>query len=352
MHNYSFRWFMNLGQKVPVSILGGTGYSGEELLKILSRHPAVRIDRIYGLANTGKKIGEVFPSFTGILNTTIDQYHIANTESSELFFLALPSGQAMKIVPELLRASKKVIDLSGDYRLRDATIYKQYYGQAHTSHELTDEAYYGIPELDCTAGQERSLVANPGCYPTSAILPLAPLLKDGLLKKDNIVINSLSGVTGAGKKVTQEMSFAEVDSSVKAYKVIEHQHIPEIEQVLSAYTGKKVSVTFTPHLIPIRRGIYTTIVANMGGSVTSADIEQTFHEYYGGKYFVRLRGEQAPEIKHVMHSNFIDIGWKVDTAKKKVILISALDNLIKGAAGQAVQNMNILLGLPEETALN
>ncbi len=343
---------MNLGHKVPVSIVGGTGYSGEALLKILLRHPAVRIDRIYGQANAGKKIGEVFPAFTGVLTTTIEQYHLTDTGSSELFFLALPSGHAMEIVPELLKANKKVIDLSGDYRLRDARIYKQYYGQAHTSHELTHEAYYGIPELDGAPGHGLSLVANPGCYPTSAILPLAPLLKEGLLKNDTIVINSLSGVTGAGKKATQEMSFAEIDSSVKAYKVTGHQHIPEIEQALSAFTGKNVSVTFTPHLIPIRRGIYTTIVADMEGSVTSADIAQTFQEYYGTKYFVRLRGEQAPEIKHVVHTNFIDIGWNVDAVKKKVILTSAIDNLIKGAAGQAVQNMNILFGLPEETALH
>ena len=343
---------MNCAKKVAVSILGGTGYSGEELLKILLRHPGVDIDRIFGQTNVGKTIGEAFPSFTGILGTTIEQYQHRAPQRSELFFLALPSGHAMEIVPELLKANKKVIDLSGDYRLRDANIYKQYYGHAHTSHELTHDAYYGLPELNCMPQQERSLVANPGCYPTSAILPLAPLLKEGLLRKDNIVINSLSGVTGAGKKSTQEMSFAEIDSSVKAYKITEHQHIPEIEQVLSAFTGKNISVMFTPHLIPIRRGIYTTIVADINDAVTSADIERTFHEYYGSKYFIRLRGQEAPEIKHVVHSNFIDIGWRVDSTKKKIVLMSALDNLIKGAAGQAVQNMNILFGLPEETALN
>ena len=343
---------MNSANKVSVSIIGGTGYIGEELLKILLRHPSVDIDRIFARTNIGKNISEVFPAFTGILDTLIEPYHHTAALDSELFFLAMPSGQSMRIAPELLQAKKKVIDLSGDYRLHDADVYAQYYGHAHTSHGLTSKAIYSIPELHGASISDHSFVANPGCYPTSAILPLAPLLKEGVLKKEGIVINSLSGVTGAGKKATQEMSFAEIDSSVKAYKVTEHQHIPEIEQTLSTFTGENISVTFTPHLIPIRRGIYTTIVADIEELVTSATIEKIFNEYYSSKYFVRLRREQAPEIKHVVHSNFIDIGWRIDTIRRKIVLISALDNLIKGAAGQAVQNMNILFGLPEETALN
>lgn len=342
---------MNSANKLPVAIIGGTGYSGEELIKILLRHPAVSIDTIYAQNNAGKKISEVLPSLEGILDHTIEPYHSSVRISSELFFLALPSGQAMNIVPDLLGAGKKVIDLSGDFRLRDADTYLHYYGYTHTAHELTKNATYCIPELHGASIKESILVANPGCYPTSVILPLAPLLKEGILKNEGIVINSLSGVTGAGRKATVDMSFTEVDSSVKAYKITEHQHIPEIEQVLSAFTSRSVSVTFTPHLIPIRRGIYTTIVADFENSVRSADIEKVFNDYYSTKYFVRLRGNQAPEIKHVVHTNFIDIGWREDVAKKKLVLISALDNLVKGAAGQAVQNMNILFGFPEETAL-
>lgn len=342
---------MNSANKLPVAIIGGTGYSGEELIKILLRHPAVRIDAIYAQNNVGKKISEVLPSLQGILDHTIEPYHSSVKTPSELFFLALPSGQAMNIVPELLGAGKRVIDLSGDFRLQDANAYLHFYGHTHTSPELTKSATYCIPELHGTSITKSILVANPGCYPTSVILPLAPLLKEGVLKTEGIVINSLSGVTGAGKKATLGMSFAEIDSSVKAYKVTEHQHIPEIEQVLSAFTDRSVSVTFTPHLIPIRRGIYTTIVADIENATSSADIEKVFNDYYSTKYFVRLRGDQVPEVKHVVNTNFIDIGWRIDTARKKLVLISTLDNLVKGAAGQAVQNMNILFDLQEETAL-
>ena len=341
---------MNSENKLSVAIVGGSGYSGEELLKILLRHPGVEINAIYGQSNVGKKISEVFPSFKGRLHQMIEPYQASGISSSELFFLALPSGQAMSIVPELLRLGKKVIDLSGDFRLRDADAYPQYYGYTHTSHELTMHASYSIPELHDTS-VDSMLVANPGCYPTSVILPLAPLLKEGAVKAHGIVINSLSGVTGAGKKATLDMSFAEIDSSVKAYKVTDHQHTPEIEQALGDLCGRSVSVMFTPHLIPIRRGIYTTIVADIEDSVSENSIEKILADYYASKYFVRLRGAQSPEIKHVVHSNFIDIGWKVDVAKRKIVILSAMDNLIKGAAGQAVQNMNLLYGLPETTAL-
>jgi N-acetyl-gamma-glutamyl-phosphate reductase len=337
------------GARIAVSVIGATGYSGEELLKILVRHPAVTLERIYAQASAGRRISDILPAFSGILDMSIDRF--TTPERSDLFFLALPAGQSMQIVPQLLEAGKRVIDLGGDFRLRDPQVYVRYYGNAHTAQRSISEAIYSIPELHKAELGLHALVANPGCYPTSAILPLAPLLRAGVISGQNIVINSLSGVTGAGKKETQEMSFAEIDSSTKAYRVTEHQHIPEIEQALKLYSGIDVSVMFTPHLIPLRRGIYTTTVADLTGPLTSARIEQIFKEQYGGHYFVRLRGEQVPELNHVVHTNFIDIGWKIDTAKQKIVLLSAIDNLLKGAAGQAVQNMNLLYGLPEETAL-
>jgi N-acetyl-gamma-glutamyl-phosphate reductase len=338
-------------KKITVSILGASGYSGAMALRILLRHPGVKLDKVFGTTAVGEKVQNLYPSLRGLTDKTYEEYSINKVEDSDVVFLALPAGHAMNAAPELLTSGKKMIDLSGDFRLKDALLYKEYYKENHTSQSLLDSACYGLPEVAREKISEAMLLSNPGCYPTSAIIPLAPLLKNKLIEPDDISISSLSGVSGAGRKSSVDMSFAEVDGSVKAYKVGDHQHIPEIESVLSADSGQHVEVSFVPHLLPAVRGIYSTIFVTPKGNITEANIEEAYQDAFGKEPFVRYLGNEVPELKHVVASNFIDIGWKFDKRIGKLIIFSAIDNLIKGAAGQAVQNMNIMCGFDEKEAL-
>ena len=335
-------------KKVKASILGASGYSGAELLKIISRHPNLEVSGLFAGASAGTSLGDALPWQKQYSGMKFDDFSTAKTASSDVIFLALPSGEAMKIVPEI-DPSKVIIDLGGDFRLADSDDYEKFYGKKHSSHQLTSKATYGLPEWNREKITTSTLIANPGCYPTSVILPLAPLLKEGVIESQGIVINSMSGVSGAGRKASIDLSFAEVNETVKAYKVGDHQHIPEIRGVLRALTGTEVTFVFIPHLLPITRGIYTTTTAQLKENVDAAKIASIYEKYYGDQPFVRTHQTAIPEIRNVVHTNYRDIGFKI--VGDKLVLMSTIDNLLKGAAGQAVQNMNLMLGFAETEGL-
>lgn len=337
----------SMPNRATISIIGASGYSGAELLKILSRHSGVEVGRLFANTSAGRRLDEVNPWFRKGIAATIESYEPEKVDGSDLIFIALPSGEAMKIAPELLAAGKRVIDLGGDFRLTDPLAYERYYERSHTALDLLGEAVYGMPEWNRASIGSSRLVANPGCYPTSAILPLAPLLAEGIIDPSGIVIDSMSGTSGAGRSSAAELSFSEVNETVRAYRVGRHQHIPEIRAALEAAAGASVSLTFTPHLIPITRGIYTTINASLKPGVRGEEIEMIYEKHYGAEPFIRFSGAAIPEIKNVLNTNYIDIGFHVDAAERRITILSAIDNLLKGAAGQAVQNMNILLGFEE-----
>jgi N-acetyl-gamma-glutamyl-phosphate reductase len=336
---------------ISVSVVGASGYSGVELLKILLRHPEVKIDRLFANSSAGKNISNIEPKFEKVLDKTLELYSVDGISKSDLIFIALPSGEAMNLVPGMLKAGKRVIDLGGDFRLQDILLYERYYKRNHTANEVLKQAVFGLPEWNSEKIKSANLIANPGCYPTSAILPLAPLLKDGIIEPRGIAISSLSGVSGAGRSSSADMSFAEVNESVRAYKVGVHQHTPEICTALESLSGKSVALSFVPHLLPITRGIYTSIYANLAKKVDEQDIMNNYAKYYEHAPFVRYSKSTIPEIKNVVYTNFIDIGFRINQETGQIVVLSTIDNLIKGAAGQAVQNMNLMFGLDEPEGL-
>ena len=341
----------DLSAAIRASIVGASGYSGAELLKILLRHNFVKVDKLFANSSVGKRVTDLYPWFVGRVDMTYELYSVDAVDKSEIVFIALPSREAMNIVPALLERGKKVIDLGGDFRLKDPALYEKFYKHQHSAANLLPQAVFGLPEWNRAAIRTASLIANPGCYPTSAILSLAPVLKEGIVQQHGITISSLSGVSGAGRSATTDFSFAEVNESVKAYKVGEHQHIPEIKTSLEAITGAPVSMTFVPHLLPITRGIYTSIYAQLAKSVTQSDVFEAFRKHYDKEPFIRFSGTAIPEIKNVNYTNFVDIGFRIYTDNNQLIILSAIDNLVKGAAGQAVQNMNIMFGFNETEGL-
>ncbi len=334
-----------------VSVIGASGYSGAELLKILLSHKAVKVRRVFANSSAGKRLDEVYGIFKGRTDLILEQFSVDKVADSDLVFVALPSGEAMNIVPSLIKAGKRVIDLGGDFRLKNIAAYQQYYKREHTAQDLLAEATYGLPEWNKETIKKAKLVANPGCYATSAILPLIPLLKEGVAEEQGVVISSLSGVSGAGRSASIDYSFSEVNESVRAYKVGVHQHTPEIEVAISGATGKDVSVTFVPHLIPITRGIYSSIYVRLKKKVSQDEVVELYRRSYSSSPFVRFDPNAVPEIKNVNYTNYCDIGLRVDERNKTVVILSVIDNLIKGAAGQAVQNMNIMFGLNETEGL-
>lgn len=337
--------------KKQISILGASGYSGAELLKILLRHSDVEVTRVFANSSAGKRVDELYPQFRSLTNLVYQEYSPEHVASDDLVFIALPSGEAMKYVPTLLDAGKRVIDLGGDFRLHDAALYSKYYKHDHTAAHYLGRSVYGLPEWNREKIRTAQLIANPGCYVTSALLPLLPLVNEGLIETTGITISSLSGVSGAGRSASVELSFTEANETVKAYKAGVHQHTPEIETVLNDFGGQRATVTFVPHLIPITRGIYSTMFVQPKHTLTNDVVEAAYVKHYGGAPFVRLIGNAVPEIKHVQLTNFCDIGWKVYERNGQIILHSVIDNLVKGATGQAVQNMNLMFGFKETTAL-
>jgi len=341
---------------LKVAIVGASGYTGVELIRLLSNHPEVEITAVTSEQSAGKKISSVFPSLTNIFDKTLEPLDAdLIAKKADLIFTALPHQKAMEVVPHFLKAGKKVIDLSADFRIKDASVFEAWYG-VHKAPEYLKEAVYGLPELHREEIKKSQLVANPGCYPTSAILALAPVMRN-YIDLSSIIIDSKSGVSGAGRSVTQDTHFPEANEGFKAYKIAEHRHTPEIEQELSMLAGSEVRISFTPHLLPINRGILSTIYASVKNQLPEAlndeyYFSEIYKNYYDKELFVRICSEGAfPNINNVRGSNFCDIGVKFDKRTGRIIVISAIDNLVKGASGQAVQNMNIMYGFPEDTAL-
>jgi len=344
--------------KTKVAIVGASGYSGEELVRLLLQHPAAEIVAVTSRQSAGKPLGEVFPRFRqlpaarDLAFSQSDPAGIVAT-GAEFAFLALPHGAAAEFAVPLLEAGLRVIDLSADFRLRDPAVYEEFYGEKHPAPALLADAVYGLPERRAAEIRKARLVASPGCYPTSVLLPLCPLLERGLLDPAGIIVNSLSGVSGAGRKADISLLFAECNESVRAYGLPKHRHLSEIEQELSAAAGSPVRITFTPHLIPVTRGIQTTITARPASAAAVDRIGQAYAEAYAGAPFVRVLGGSGPlpDTRHVTLTNFVDIAWRFDARTGHVILLSAEDNLTKGAAGQAVQSFNLMCDLPESTGL-
>ena len=331
-------------------ILGASGYAGAELLRILSLRNDLRVEKVIAGSAAGRRVDELYPALARQVSLTFESLDPRKIGGIDVAFVALPSGEAMNVVPALLQSTKHVIDLSGDFRLDSRNLYEQYYKHTHTASHLLGKAVYGLPELNKELVAKARLIANPGCYPTSAILALLPALVHDLVSSHGIVINSLSGVSGAGRSASFDLSFTEINENVRAYRTTGHQHIPEIESVLSAACGRDVTISFVPYLIPINRGIYTTVLADLNPKVTSSEVSNIYREYYEHAPFVRLK-EQIPQIRDVVNTNYCDIGLTIDSRANKLMIISVIDNLVKGAAGQAIQNMNIVFGLPETQGL-
>ncbi|MDR3566745.1 MAG: N-acetyl-gamma-glutamyl-phosphate reductase [Syntrophobacteraceae bacterium] len=336
---------------IRVAVAGASGYTGFELLRILCAHPSVTVSTITSRQQKGVRLDDFYPAFKhhyDLVFEDTDPDRLA--ASAELVFTAMPHQASMEIIPALLGRGVKVVDLSADYRLRDAEVYREWY-TAHKTPELLGEAVYGLPELYREHIRAARLVANPGCYPTSVILALAPLLSRGLIDPTSIIADSKSGASGAGRGLAQGLLYCEVNDGFKAYKVGEHRHTPEIEQELSVLAKASVTISFTPHLVPMTRGILSTVYSNLKPGTTRADIDEAFRVFYRDEHFVRLGGDSLPVTLQVRGSNFCDLGWKVDGRTGRCIVISAIDNLTRGASGQAVCNMNIMSGLPEDTGL-
>ena len=337
---------------VNVSIFGASGYTGQELTRILLGHPEVQLAAVTSRRFAGMAVGEVFPALYSLTSLTYQNTTPQEIAAlSDIVFLALPHGVSMDIAPVFIQAGKKVIDLSADYRLRDVKTYEAWYGK-HNSEKILKNAVYGIPELYQQEIKKTSLIANPGCYPTSVILGLAPALKNKLLDISTVIANSASGVSGAGREPQIGSLFCEVDGGFKAYKVGKHRHTPEIEQELSALAGEKFKISFVPHVLPVKRGILSTIYATLKKDITLKQLHEVYSSFYAGEKFIRIcPAGSYPNISSVCGSNYCDIGVGIDARTKRAIIITAIDNLIKGAAGQAVQNMNIIFGFSQDTGL-
>jgi len=338
---------------LKVFICGGSGYAGCELLRILSNHPEVVITGVSSEKSAGKSVTDLFPGlykYSKLIYEPLKKEDII--KKADLFFLALPHAESQEAVDFFYRNGKKVIDLSADYRIKDSKIYEKWYKTPHKFTDTLEKAVYGLPELYREKIRKASLIANPGCYPTGAIIGLLPAIKAKIIDTSYIVIDSKSGTTGAGRKSDIAFSFCEVNEGFKAYAVGTHRHTPEIEQELSYLAGENITVNFTPHLLPLDRGILTTIYCKIFKGITSDKVLGLYNKTYSKEPFIRvLNYGQYPNIKNVRGTNFCEMGLKLNERTNTLIIITAIDNLVKGASGQAVHNMNLMMGFEEETGL-
>jgi N-acetyl-gamma-glutamyl-phosphate reductase len=335
-----------------VAVLGASGYTGEELVRLLLRHPDVELAAVTSRQYVGKTVAEVFPRTNSYSVAKALQFSEAAPEKiaalADIAFLALPHGVAVEFAGQLLQAGARVIDLSADFRIKDAAIYREFNGHEHAAAGLLADAVYGLPEIYGDKISSARLVACPGCYPTSILLPLIPLLREKLIEPGEIIANSLSGVSGAGRKAEVDYLFVECNESVRPYGVPKHRHLAEIEQELSIAAAEAVTIQFTPHLVPVNRGILTTLYLRPAGT----GIGDAFHAAYGNAPFVRLLGDATlPDTKNVVGTNVIEIAWRHDPRTGRVIVMSAEDNLVKGASGQAIQCFNLMCGHAETAGL-
>ncbi len=336
------------------SVVGATGYTGAELIRLLSKHPRVKIAHLTTRSEEKIKASALVHGLGKLTDYVIEKKNLKQVaHDSDVVFLALPHTGAMEVLPQFLKENKIVIDLSADFRLKSAKMFETWYGTKHTKPSLLRDSVYGLPEAFRSKIQQADLIANPGCYPTGAILGLFPLVKRKWIDFSSVVIDSKSGVSGTGKKLSAATHFSEVNENFGAYKVNQHQHMPEIAQTLKEISGgAEVDFTFVPHLLPVTRGILSTIYVKRRAGIKPSQILEAFENDYRGEPFVRFRGEGIfPNLRDVQYTNFCDIGVRTDSKTSQVIVITAIDNLLKGASGQAVQSMNIRCGFAEETAL-
>lgn len=338
-------------QKLKVAIVGASGFTGSELARLLISHPDVTISLITSESHVGKPFSDLHPQFYSRLDIPLESADQVEKVDLDVIFLALPHGVSMDFVAKWKDKGAKIIDLSGDFRLSSKEVYETWYGKKHSYPIGFDYSVYGLPELFAKQISDADLVANPGCYPTASILSLAPLYALGLIEADSVVIDAKSGLTGAGIKANATTHFSNVNENFKAYGIAGHRHTIEIEEQLGGLAGSPTTVQFTPHLLPVDRGILATSYAKVKGEMNQEKLTEIYREFYQDKPFVRLRS-QAPGIKDVRGSHFCDVFPVWDTRTKRVIVLSAIDNLLKGAASQAVHNMNLMFDLPEDTGLN
>ena len=339
--------------RIKVAVIGASGYTGLELMRLLARHPGVTLVALTSREYQGRPVREIFPALSRIIDLPFISPESEDViKTAQVVFTAVPHQTAMALVPGLLKAGCRVVDLSADFRFRDRAVYEEWY-QPHTAPELLGEAVYGLPEIHGDELPPARLVANPGCYPTSVILGLAPLVKHRLIHPDSVIADCKSGVSGAGRQVALATQYCEVNDGFRAYKVAAHRHAPEMEQELSLLAGGPVPVTFTPHLAPMSRGILGTLYAGLVKPLTETELLDLYRDFYRGQPFVRLHPPGSlPNTLDVRGSNYCDLGLKVDGTRGRVIIISAIDNLTRGASGQAVHNFNLMTGLPATLGLD
>ncbi len=336
--------------KYKVGVVGATGYTGTELVRLLIHHPDISLEIITSQSKAGHSFSSIHPHFKGLTDLELQPVEQLDDHDLDLVFLALPHGVSMDFVKQHKLDKFRIIDLSGDFRLGSSEMYEQWYKKKHAVPGFIEEAVFGLPELFRDQIRNARLVANPGCYPTAAILPLAPLVESDLIDPHSIIVDAKSGVTGAGAKAKQQTHFPEVFGNFSAYGLLSHRHTPEIQFILQKFTGTEPQVLFTPHLLPIDRGILTTIYATPKRPVNREMIEETFLDFYRKEHFIRVV-DHPPMVKHVRGSNYCDIYATYDERTNKIIAVSTIDNLVKGAAGQAVQNMNLMFGFIERSGL-
>lgn len=335
-----------------VGVVGATGYAGAELVRILAGHAEVELSILTSRQFAGVRFDNVYPSMTGVVDLVCEELSMDRLcDRTDIIFTALPHKLPMTLVPQMLKKGKRVIDLSADFRFNDATVYESAY-QPHTAKHLLDQTVYGLSEIYADQIQSAALIGNPGCYPTSVLLALVPLIRSEHIDLKTIIADSKSGVSGAGRSLSITSHYCEVTESFKPYKVAVHRHNPEMNAVVSHEAHQPVDITFVPHLVPMSRGMLTTVYATPVAQLAPTDISDCYRGAYGDKSFIRLCPEdRSPDTLHVRGTNYCDIGFKIDERSGRLILMSAIDNLVKGAAGQAVQNMNLMLGLDETAGL-
>jgi N-acetyl-gamma-glutamyl-phosphate reductase len=339
-----------------IAVVGASGYSGEVLVQLLLNHPHAELVAVTSRQNTGQTLAQVFPKFARHPKSKAIRFTEPNMEivarEADIIFLALPHGVAAGYAAPLLNAGCVVIDLSADFRLKNAETYKEFYAHEHTAPDLLKKSVYGLPEIHRDQIKKALLIASPGCYPTSVLLPAIPLLKSGLVKSSGIIADSLSGVSGAGRKAELDFLFCECNESLRPYGVPKHRHLPEIEEQLSLAAKTQIVIQFTPHLVPVNRGILTTLYFEPAEKVSEEKIAAGYKKFYGADPFIRLlEGKSLPDTKNVVETNAAEIAWRLDPRTGRLIVMSALDNLMKGASGQAVQSMNLICGFPETEGL-
>lgn len=337
---------------IKVGIIGATGYAGVELARIILNHPQAELAAVGSVSFTGKKLSDVYPALADFCDMELVSTQEV-IEHSDVVFACVQHGLSQEFAAQCRGKNVKFIDLGADFRLAEEDDYKEWYGLDYTHHELHDEAVYALPELYRDRIQGKTVLGNPGCYPTSIALGMAPAMKNHLVQTQGVIIDSKSGVTGSGRKLTEGTHFPVCNEAFEPYKVAAHRHTPEIEQTLSDLAGERLKVVFVPHLLPVNRGIISTIYAHLNPGVTEEQVRSVYEAFYADEKFVRVRpAGQTANLRNVKCSNYCDISLHVDPRTDTLIIVSTIDNMVKGAAGQAVQNMNILFGLPEDTGLN